>query len=87
MTLGKWNLSGGIRYEQVPSHYVDKIDDSKSRKVTDKHVFPALSVSYRQGDWYNGLSFRQESQDLPFGNLATLAFMEMSICISKVILC
>ena len=33
MTLGKWNLSGGIRYEQVPSHYVDKIDDSKSRRM------------------------------------------------------
>lgn len=74
MTLGKWNLSGGIRYEQVPSHYVDKIDDSKSRKVTDKHVFPALSVSYRQGDWYNGLSFSSRITRPTFRQLSNSSF-------------
>lgn len=74
MTLGKWNLSGGIRYEQVPSRYEDKMDETKSRKTTDKHVFPAFGVSYRQGDWYNGLSFSSRITRPTFRQLSNSSY-------------
>lgn len=76
LTLDKWNLSGGVRYEQVPSRYEDNIDSSKNRKTTDKHVFPAVSVSYRQGDWYNGLSFSSRITRPTFRQLSNSSFYE-----------
>ena len=76
LTLGKWNLSGGVRYEQVPSHYEDKVDDSNSRKTTDRHIFPAFGVSYRQRDWYNGLSFSSRITRPTFRQLSNSSFYE-----------
>lgn len=74
LTLGKWNLSGGVRYEQVPARYEDKVDGSNSRKATDKHVFPALGVSFRQGDWYNGLSFSSRITRPTFRQLSNSSY-------------
>ncbi len=76
MTLGKWILSGGVRYEQVPSHYEDYIDNSNSRRIKDKHIFPSLGFSYRSGDWYNGLSFSSRITRPTFRQLSNSSFYE-----------
>lgn len=74
MTLGKWNLSGGVRYEQVPSLYKDNLDNSNNSRTKDKHIFPSLNLSYRSGDWYNGLSFSSRITRPTFRQLSNSSF-------------
>ena len=77
LAFGGWNFSGGLRYELVPSHYIDKIVDTKTRKTKEQHVFPSFCVAYRKGEWASSLAlvskitrptFRQLSNSSYYGN-------------------
>lgn len=55
----KWNISGGLRLEQLESEYLNKGSkkgDDQHRKHTD--LFPTVSLSGRVGTFNTQLSFR-----------------------------
>ena len=77
LTLGKWSIDGGLRYELVNSNYYsfDKFQAEPSRKYRD--WFPNISVGWEKGKWgiqmgYNKLisrpSYRALSSNVQYNN-------------------
>jgi hypothetical protein len=71
---GGFDLSTGLRYENVKSSFVDKKNSENNIERTYNDFFPNLSLSYQRGTLYQSLNYRSGIQRPGFGQLGNYAY-------------
>jgi hypothetical protein len=74
LSLGKFSLESGLRYEYLASDYIDCLDSKNNihRKYHD--LFPSFSLSNTWKEWINTLSFTSKIQRPSFTQLSDCSY-------------
>ncbi|MCT4599480.1 MAG: TonB-dependent receptor [Marinifilaceae bacterium] len=74
LSIGKFNLSSGLRYENVDSDFKDIIDRNKDINKTYGNIFPSLSLSYSNGSLSNSFTYRSGIRRPDFGKISSYSY-------------
>ncbi|MCH4896212.1 TonB-dependent receptor [Marinilabiliaceae bacterium JC040] len=74
LSIGKFNLSSGLRYENVDSDFKDIVDRKKDINKTYGNFFPSLSLSYSNGSLSNSFTYRSGIRRPDFGKISSYSY-------------
>lgn len=74
LSIGKFNLSSGLRYENVDSDFKDIVDRKKNINKTYGNIFPSLSLSYSNGSLSNSFTYRSGIRRPDFGKISSYSY-------------
>ena len=72
--IGAVTISGGVRYEDLASDYLNYIDRNRDVHRHYRNIYPSLSVSYNKNGWANSLSFSSRTTHPTFRQLSNSSY-------------